>query len=167
MESAKKFLKLSITLMAAALIFTIAVPRVAHAITATLVYITNTPANPVPVAAQPSVTTVVGTNSADVQNNSLVDLGTYDVSQFSTIRFYGDPATSPTVTVEFILLVADPQGNEFLLDSLSVSGRVRLPSVTGIYQTPGKSLHVIAVASCSDTNCPTTIPANITIFGRQ
>src|SRR5436305_1048182 len=120
MQSVKSVLRITAALVLAALVVTIAVPGAASAVTAALVQVTNTSANPVPVTVQPSTTTVAMA-SANVGSNSFTDLGTFDVSQWSSVRFYGDPASPPTFTVRFLLTAVDAHGNRYALDTLQVT----------------------------------------------
>jgi hypothetical protein len=146
--------------------FAIIGPRTAHALVATLVQVVNTNANPVPVVNAPVV--LVGNGSADLAPDlGPTDFGPFDVSSYSNIRFYGDPAGITTAQVTFELLALDASGNLFVLDTLSATSQSGAPSafVTGAYSIPGASLKVRVFALCS-SSCPSTVHTNFVIYGR-
>ena len=146
--------------------FAIIGPRTAHALVATLVQVVNTSANPVPVVNAPVV--LVGNGSADLAPNlGPADFGPFDVSSYSNIRFYGDPAGSTIAQVTFQLLALDSSGNLFVLDTLTANSLDGRPTafVTGAYSIPGASLEVRVAASCS-SSCPNSVHTNFVIYGR-
>src|SRR5260370_31538489 len=102
-------------------------PRAAHAIVATLVQVTNTSANAVPVTLAPARTVTVANLNRDIPCGTTDDEGPFDVSNYSTIRFIGvatfgfDPL-SPFDSAQFQINSIDSAGNPFPLDTLTATG---------------------------------------------
>src|SRR5260370_5328137 len=113
-------------------------PRAAHAIVATLVQVVNTSANPVPVVNPPSV--LVANGNVTLATGVSSESGPFDVSNYASIRFYGDPSAATQARVSFDLLSVDSTtANLFVLAQLSgISNAGEPVFVTGAYPTPGR-----------------------------
>jgi hypothetical protein len=164
MNFAKKLVVVFGAVALAAIIGTILTPKVAQAV-ATLVQVANDAAHPVPVANPPSV--LVSNLNADLPPGLVVDDGPLDVSNYASIRFYGDPAGPTQAQITFTLFAVDPNGNLFVLDRLSATSNAGEPAfVTGAYPTPGTSLKVRVLVSClPSAPCPSTQHVNFAIYG--
>ena len=142
-------------------VLAVAAPRVAHAVTAALVQVVNTPANPVPVTPA-QTTTVIARFQANVPTDgSIIQFGPYDVSQFSNIRFYGDPPGPPQVSYE-LLAVDLNTDNRWVLDELTT---LSTGSITRAYDLPGANLFVRVSATCPGT-CPSSTQVTGILYGR-
>ncbi len=125
-------------------------PRAAHAIVATLVQVTNTSANPVPVMLAATRTVTVANLTRDIPCGTTDDEGPFDVSSYSTIRFigvatFGFDVLSSSDSAQFQLNTIDSDGNPFPLDTLTATGAPFVGgtvTVSGVYQMPGTSVQV-------------------------
>jgi hypothetical protein len=145
-------------------------PRAAQAIVATLVQVTNTSSNPVPVTLAPTKTVTVANINRDLQCGSTDDEGPFDVSSFSTIRFIAvttfafEGGAISQDNVQFQINGIDSAGNPFPLDTLTATGPFLIGGtvpVSGVYQAPGNSVQVHITPGCQ-----TDEVVHLTILGR-
>jgi len=142
-----------------ALVISLAAPRAVHAITATLVQVQNTPLPVLPT----QTTAVIAAVSQSVVVGTPVVFGPYDVSEYSTIRFFG---SANAVSAAFQLTAVDSQLHEYVLDQPATTDTV--PTVTGAYQTPGTSLKIYVTPGALGINGNKngTGTVNFVIYGR-
>jgi hypothetical protein len=145
-------------------------PRAAHAIVATLVQVTNTSANPVPVMLAATRTVTVANLNRDIPCGTTDDEGPFDVSSYSTIRFigvatFGFDVLSISDSAQFQLNTLDSDGNPFPLDTLTATGPSLVGgtvTVSGVYQIPGTSVQVHITPGCLQSD----VIVHLTILGR-
>jgi hypothetical protein len=144
-------------------------PRAAHAIVATLVQVTNTSANPVPVTLAATRTVTVANLNRDIPCGTTDDEGPFDVSSYSTIRFIGVATFGfdvvPLDSAQFQINSIDSAGNPFPLDTLTATGPpfgAGTVTVSGVYQMPGTSVQVHITPGCLQSD----VIVNLTILGR-
>lgn len=143
------------------LVVMLAAPRVAHAVTAALVQVVNTSANPVPVTmTQPATTVVERFDTTLPADGTPTQFGPVDISPYSTIRLYADPAFMMSQATFELIMIDLATGNQFVLDTFTVTGEA---SVTRSYDVPGTSLEIRAFNAC--LTCPAPSIHGI-LFGR-
>jgi hypothetical protein len=156
-----------------ALVMALAVPRAVPGIVATLVQVTNTSANPVPVTPVTAKTVTVANFSRTLLCGTPDDEGPFDVSSYSTIRFIGVANISPeqmpgfSDSVQFQVNTLDSAGNQFPLDTLNAStpplfGLGATVAASGAYQMPGNSVQLHITPNCSTSQ----VTAQLTILAR-
>jgi len=169
MNFAKRLLMVAGAVAMAGIFGALLAPKAAHGIVATLVQVTNTSSNPVPVTLAPTKTVTVANLNIDLPCFTTDDEGPFDVSSFSTIRFVAvttfafEGAVSQD-NVQFQINGIDSAGNPFPLDTLTATGPFLIGGtvpVSGVYQAPGNSVQVHITPGCQ-----TDEVVHLTILGR-
>jgi hypothetical protein len=166
------------TLVVAVVIATVAMPKAAHGIVATLVQVANTSANPVPVTPTqlPAVQIAAFSGPETPDGVTMDSHGPYDVSSYATIRLsvagsntsrigfcLVDPQNCPSgaETFTFALIGTDSKNNFYTLDSFKVSQGT---SASRTYEAPSTPVQIVIIATCNGS-CGGAA-ANFALFAR-